>query len=312
MTQKNRYRISFPNPDKRPTAARYLFSLNLYSKDVMSLCSQPIERFVAEKSDGWVLACLGALTFEKIICLNQVSELIDIDDEAYVRLLDSLFEGVSLAQLASGRPYRGKAQMTAHHADGMDISHQIIAYWEQGVKLTSAILYNYMDQILYGQNHIAISLQNLLSKLIKFRKTVGLRHELSNSQIQAMLEYDPIYVVSYYDNAWHATRADMSAFGGKKRGIKSKAQKRFDGLLSDELIPPAIESAPKPLKAEQTEANPAPPTLPQDQRPTPPTANERGEQTPPANTTQATSSPQKNEPAPKLDIRTLANQRMRF
>lgn len=311
MTQKNRYRISFPNPDKRPTAARYLFSLNLYSKDVMSLCSQPIERFVAEKSDGWVLACLGALTFEKIICLNQVSELIDIDDEAYARLLDLLFEGVSLAQLASGRPYRGKAQMTAHHADGMDISHQIIAYWEQGVKLTSAILYNYLDQILYGQNHIAISLQNLLSKLIKFRKNVGLRHELSNSQIQAMLEYDPIYVVSYYDNAWHATRADMSAFGGKKRGMKPKAQKRFDDLLSDELIPPAIEPTPKHLKTEREDVRPTPLTPPQDQRPTPPTApaaNERG--------TQAASSPQKNESAAseleKLDIRALVHQRMGF
>lgn len=237
MAKTDFYRIRFPDPDQRYNGTRYLFSLSLNKREMDMICPSLMEQWVIKNTPAWLLALVGQETISPLVNLDHIRKLVDIKSEAYVRSVDILFSNCPVTDLSSGRSYRRKSVKSATLTNDTDISHQIVAYWEQGVKLLSSLSYNYFyHDILTGNKAISLHLKRLMVQIMDFTDGKSVEKGLTIKKVKLMLtEQQPEYVIAFENSTWQAARADLKALDTKGRGTKTHTFRNFSNALLDSV-----------------------------------------------------------------------------
>lgn len=237
MAKTDFYRIRFPDPDQRYNGTRYLFSLSLNEKKLKQICPTQLEQWVIENTPAWLLTLVGQETLSPLLDFNYLKQLTDIKSDVYLQGIDSLFADCPTSILSKGRTYRRKASLSATLTNDVDISHQLVAYWEQGVKLISALSYTYFYQDIVIKNKAAaLQLKRLMVQMMSFKDGKSIDKELTIKKIKSMLaEHSLDFIVAFDKGCWMATKSNLRAVGQGLSGFKTSTYKAFNKASLEQL-----------------------------------------------------------------------------
>lgn len=225
MPANKRYKIRFPDPHHKINGSRYLFSMSISQGQLDVLCESPIEELVVRLTPPWSLTIIGMQTLTQEIDIKSVLEVSKRSHNGYSGMLEKLFARHSPKHLSTGRPHQGKDTFNPYSTSN-DIGNEILAYWEQGLKLVASILHTYFTQLSKGERLIALSLQRLLANIINIKRNGSLAEDVSTHQIKQYIQQAPKYTIAYIDDEWVAFRNPLeNFFSQRERGGYTRKEK---------------------------------------------------------------------------------------